>query len=268
VYPAFGSRPIEEVKPADVLEVLKSLERDGASRSAEYVRRMIGQIYDHAIRNLRAEFNPAQSLRGAVVQPAKVSHPHVTERELPAFLSKVDAIPEENMRLAVNLLLQTAVRRGELTGAKWSELDLDRREWRIAPERMKNRREHIVPLSRQAVECFERLKTLAGESEYVLPSPQNPRKPTGRDALRLIFSRMDCGISPHGTRATFSTIANERSGASGDVIEAALAHVQGDATRASYNRTTWLEQRAKLLQWWSDYLTNARSNVVTLPRRA
>ena len=268
VYPVFGSKPIEEVKPADVLEVLKSMERDGVSRSAEYLRQMVSQIFDYAIKNLRCEFNPAQPLRGAVVQPPKVFHPHVPERELPAFLSKVDAITDSSMRLAVNLLLHTAVRRGELIEARWTELDLDRREWRIPQERMKNGREHVVPLSAQAVYCFEQLKTLAGGSEYVFPSPVNPRKPAGGDSLLTAFEKMNCGVTPHGMRSTFSTIANERSGFSGDVIEAVLAHVEGNRVRASYNRASLLESRAKLLQWWSDYLENARSNVVTLPRRA
>jgi len=86
--------------------------------------------------------------------------------------------------------------------------------------------------------------------------------------LLAAFHDLDSGVTPHGLRSTFSTIANERSGFSGDTIEAALAHIEKDQVRRAYNRTTWLEDRAKLFQWWSDYLDNARrGNVVQLPVR-
>lgn len=269
IYPKIGSRAMQDVLPADVLAILKATAQEGKARSAEYIRQVIGQIFDHAICNLRANFNPAQSLRRAITLPDHIPHPHIPERELPAFLSKLDAYPVEEHRLAIELLLLTAVRIGELVGATWSEIDTERKEWRIPASRMKGRAEHIVPLSDRALECFAELKKLAGDNAYVLPSPYNgSRKPINDAVLNRAIHKIS-NITPHGTRSTFSTIANERSGFTGDVIEAALSHVQGDAVRAAYNRTTWLEQRAKLMQWWSDYLDNARAgNVVTLPRRA
>jgi integrase len=134
---------------------------------------------------------------------------------------------------------------------------------------MKGRREHLVPLSRQAIECFEELKKLSDGSEFVFPSPTVRNQPIGRSLLLTVFKTLGAGISPHGVRATASSILNERSGFPGDVIEAQLAHVEKDQVRAAYNRAQWLEQRAKLMQWWSDYLTNARAgNVIQLPRRA
>jgi integrase len=267
VLPEIGKRPVKDVQPADVLAILKSMEREGKARSAESVRQMVSAIYDHAIRNLWTGFNPAQSLLGAVPVPAHVPHPHIPERELPAFLSKLDAYQDKTLRLAVTLLLLTAVRKGELLGATWPEVDLDRKEWRIPATRTKGRREHIVPLSTQALQCLAELKALGGA--YVVPSPVHKGKPISRSLLSTAFQDLGGGVSPHGLRSTFSTIANERSGSSGDVIEASLAHVEGNQVRRAYNRASYMDQRAKLLQWWGDYLDNARvGNVVTLPRRA
>jgi integrase len=269
VYPEIGKKALKDVQAADVLAILKHLEREGKARSAESVRQMIGQIFDHAIRNLWVSFNPAQSLAGAVKPPKHVPHPHLSERELPDFLAKVEAYPDASLKLAVKLLFLTFVRKSELTGATWSEIDFDRSEWRIPASRMKGKREHLVPLGTQALECFQELKKLANGSDYVLPSPTKPRQPIGRSLLVTVFKELGGKISPHGVRATASSILNERSGFSGDVIEAQLAHVQGDQVRAAYNRAAYMEQRAKLMQWWSDYLDNARrGNVVQLPVRA
>lgn len=269
VYPEIGKKALKDVQAADVLAILKHLEREGKARSAESVRQMIGQIFDHAIRNLWVSFNPAQSLAGAVKPPKHVPHPHLSERELPDFLAKVDAYPDASLKLAVKVLMLTFVRKSELTGATWSEIDFERAEWRIPASRMKGKREHLVPLSTQALESFRELKKLANGSDFVLPSPTKPRQPIGRSLLVTVFTELGGKISPHGVRATASSILNERSGFSGDVIEAQLAHVQGDQVRAAYNRAAYMEQRAKLMQWWSDYLDNAkRGNVVQLPIRA
>lgn len=269
VYPAFGSKPIGEVKPADVLQVLKSMEREKVVKSAEYVRQMVSQIFDYAIRNLWATFNPAQSLAGVVVLPKHKPHPHLTEKELPDFLAKVDAHPKDSVRLAVKLLLLTFVRKSELTNATWSEVDMDRAEWRIPAIRMKNKVEHIVPLSPQALECFAELKKLSNGSEYVFPSPIKRNAPISRTLLGMVFDEFNAGISPHGIRSTASSILNERSGFAGDVIEVQLSHVERNQIRRAYNRAEYMESRAKLMAWWANYLDNAKiGNVVTLPRRA
>ena len=265
IYPEIGSKPVKDVQAADVLAILRAMEREGKARSGEHVRQLVSQIFDHAVVNLRATFNPAQSLSGALTPPAHVPHPHLSEKELPDWLKRLDAYPLKQPRLAAYLLLLTATRKGELLGAKWTEIDFTAREWRIPAEKMKSGKEHIVPLSDQALEC---LRELQNASEYVLTSETRPHRPMSKNPLDKIF--WDLGeISPHGVRSTFSTIANERSGFSGDVIEAALAHVEPDQVRRVYNRAQWLEQRAKLLQWWGDYLENARKgNVIALARRA
>ena len=269
VYPEIGKKALKDVQAADVLAILKHLEREDKARSAESVRQMIGQIFDHAIRNLWVSFNPAQSLAGAVKPPKHTPHPHLSERQLPDFLAKVDAYPDASLKLAVKLLFITFVRKSELTGATWSEIDFERAEWRIPASRMKGGREHLVPLSTQALASFRELKKLASGSDYVLPSSIRPRQPIGRSLLVTVFRALGERISPHGVRATASSILNERSGFPGDVIEAQLAHVERDQVRAAYNRAQWLEQRAKLMQWWSDYLDNARrGNVVQMPVRA
>ena len=138
----------------------------------------------------------------------------------------------------------TFVRKSELIGATWGELDLDKAEWRIPAERMKMKDPHIVPLSRQAVECFRELKAIASGSDYVLPNLGSLKKPMGASSLNVAFDRMGYGerFTPHGVRATASTILNEQ-GFRPDVIERQLAHTERNRIRAAYNHADYLIER-------------------------
>lgn len=134
---------------------MQRLERDGTAYTANYVRQTASRVFTHAIRNLRASYDPAQSLRGAIVTPRTKHHTALTAKELPAFLKSLDAYGGRlSTKLAAELLLLTFVRKSELTQATWKEIDLDLGEWRIPSERMKAKTPHLVPLSAQAIECF------------------------------------------------------------------------------------------------------------------
>jgi integrase len=152
VYPAVGALPLTEVQPAHVLALLKQISHIPAS--AEIIRRMMAMIFDYGVLHLRVPtgFNPARSLRGAVVVPAPVNNPWLKRAEIPAFLGRVDHCDNSRtIQLAVRLLAHTFVRKMELLHAKWSEIDMDRAEWLIPAERMKGRQVHLVPLSSQVI---------------------------------------------------------------------------------------------------------------------
>ncbi len=177
-------------------------------------------------------------------------------KEIPTFIEKLDAYAGRlSTKLAIKLLLLTFVRKSELLGATWDEMDLDAGEWRIPAERMKMRDPHIVPLSRQAIEALKDLKPLAAGSSYVLPHIGTPRKPMGGSTINKAFGLMGYGgrFTPHGLRATASTILNEQ-GYRPDVIERQLAHTERNRVRAAYNRADYLAERRLLMQEWADYL--------------
>jgi len=259
VYPVMGARPLKEVIPADVLEVMRRFERRGALHSAERIRSILSGIFRFGIRNLRCDADPANALLGAIRPPKARHHPAITLAELPAFLAAVDGYSGRPWtKIGMRLLLRTFTRKSELVGARWSEIDLDAAEWRIPAERMKMREPHIVPLSRQAVDEFRALHAIAAGSEFVIPN----RSATSRHAGPSLFNDLLRAIgytgrmSPHGARALASTALNEM-GWRPDVIERQLAHSERDKVRAAYHRAEYLEERRRMMQAWSDVIDEA-----------
>ena len=205
----------------------------------------------------RAERNPANDIKGALKTHVKKHFAHLKAIELPEFLEKVKAYDgHPQTKLAVTLLMLTFVRTTELRGATWDEIDLDKAEWCIPAERMKMRRVHIVPLSRQAVAAFKELQRLNGQWKYVFPNPYKPIKHMSENAVLYALYRMGyhSRTTGHGFRHTASTILNESGLFDSDAIERQLAHVQGNKIRGVYNHAEYLPERRKMMQWWADYL--------------
>src|SRR6185295_7063461 len=158
-------------------------------------------------------------------------------------------------------------RTGELRGARWDEIDLDRAEWRIPADRMKMREPHIVPLPTQPIEALRELGPLTGSRELLFPSVSNPRKPMSENTMLYALYRMGyhSRATGHGFRSTASTILNEHEFRA-DVIERQLAHTERNRVRAAYNHAQYLPERRKMMQWWGDYL-DGLVQVKDKPRR-
>lgn len=186
------------------------------------------------------------------------------EAEVRGFLAKLETYEGDPATAnALRLLMLTAVRPGELRGARWAEMDLQAAQWRIPAERMKMRAEHLVPLSRQALEVLRVMEPLSGTGDLVFPSSFYPGQPLSENTLNSALARMGYkGIATaHGFRALFSTVANEH-GHDPDVIERQLAHVERNEVRAAYHRAAYVAERSTLMQWWADHLDGKR------PRKA
>jgi integrase len=272
LYPAIGSKAMRDIKPADILSVMRKLEARGIACTANHVRQTASRVFQHAIRNLRAEYDPAQSLRGAVVNPRTEHHAALAAKDIPAFLLAIKADSGKwTTRLAVKLLLLTLVRKSELLNATWDEVDFDRGEWRIPGGRTKMKAPHIVPLSMQAVDCFRELQALCCGSRYVLPHHGDLWRPMGHSTLNALFNRMGYQgtLTVHGLRANASTLLNEQ-GFRPDVIERQLAHTERNKVRASYNHAQYFEERRHMLQHWANYLDAVTSGaaVTALKSRA
>jgi len=159
------------------------------------------------------------------------------------------------------------VRPGELRKAEWSEIDLDEGVWRIPAARMKMRTEHIVPLSRQAVQTLRELHPLTGAGRYVFPSARTPGRPMSENAVLAALRRMGYErdqMTGHGFRTMASTLLNEQ-GAPADAIERQLAHAERDGVRDAYNRAEYLTERRRMMQSWADYLDGLMAGGIAIP---
>jgi integrase len=263
IFPKLGTRPIKDITAPELLSIVRMIENRGASELAHRLLNCCGQIFMYGIATGRADRNPANDLQGALKTHVKKHYAHLKAIELPDFvgrLAKYDGHPQT--RLAVTLLMLTFVRTTELRGATWEEIDLDKAEWRIPAERMKMRRDHIVPLSRQAVAAFKQLQRLNGQWKCVFPNPRKPIQFMSENAVLYALYRMGYHnrTTGHGFRHTASTILNESGLFSGDAIERQLAHVPGNKVRGAYNHAQYLPERRKMMQWWADYLDGVGKN--------
>lgn len=262
IFPRLGARPIKEITAPELLSVVRIIEKRGALELAHRMLQCCGQVFMYGIATGRAERNPASDLKGALKTHVKKTYAHLKVIELPEFLQRLSAYDgHPQTRLAVTLLMLTFVRTTELRGATWEELDLDKGEWRIPAERMKMRRDHIVPLSRQAVAAFRELHRLNGQWKYVFPNPHKPLKHMSENAVLYALYRMGYHnrTTGHGFRHTASTILNESGLFSADAIERQLAHIQGNKVRAAYNHAQYLPERREMMQWWADFLDQMAS---------
>ena len=272
VFSELGSKPIGDIQPSDIRGVVKGIEARGAGETAGRVFQRLRAIYRYAVSHDLVKVDPTYPLKPAeIFKPRKVSHrAALTEREVPGFLHRLAAYEgDPSTCFALELLMLTAVRPGELRGARWSEIDLKRALWRIPADRMKMATEHVVPLARQAVQVLQKMQQLSGDNELVFPSPFYPGKPLSDGTLNSALARMGFkGIATaHGFRTLFSTCANE-AGWKDDLIEKQLAHEERDEVRAAYNRALYLEERGRLMQWWGDRIDELRTGGDVIPFKA
>jgi len=256
VFPFIGNLPIKLVSAAHLLGVLQRIEKRGAETVALLVRQWSSAVFRYAVSTLRAEYDPAVALKGAIHRPKVVHNKPLPEREIPAFLKSLEEYGGyRTTYLAMRLLMLTFVRTKELRASVWSEFDLDTKEWRIPAERMKMRELHIVPLSKQALELLNELKALTGGQHWLFPNYRRPSECMTGTTLNRVIERMGYQgkFSAHGFRSTASTILNEK-GFRSDLIERQLAHADGNKVRASYNQAEYLPERRDMLQYWADYL--------------
>jgi integrase len=257
-----SDRPIAEITAAEILQLLKHIEKSGRRETARRLRGAIGSVFRYAIVTLRAANDPTLALQGALLAP-KVNHrPAITDEKMfGGLLRAIDGYDGwPSLKAALQFTALTFARPGEVRGAVRREFDLEKAVWRISPDRMKMRRPHEVPLSRQAIAVLEDIWPLSEYGELVFPSIRSNRRPLSENAFNSALRRMGYEqdeMTAHGFRATASTILNSR-GINPDVIEAALGHQDEDEIRRAYNRAKYWPERVKLMQDWADLLDGFR----------
>lgn len=259
LFPKIGKQPIRQITAPMLLDVLRGIEKRQAFEIARRSLQMIGQVFRYAITSGRLDQDVSIHLKGALKPFKRGNYAAMDVKDLPEFIHKLErneARMFPQTRLALELMMLTFVRTGELIKAKWSEFDFDEKVWIIPAERMKMRREHIVPLSSRSIEILQELKALHRNREYVFPSMKNPRSHMSHNAMLVALDRMGYrGVhTGHGFRALAMSTIMEKLGYRFEVPDRQLAHKAKGPLGESYNRAQFLDERIKMMQDWADYL--------------
>lgn len=258
-YPAFGDNSVREIDSATILAALRSVEVRGRYESARRLRSTIGSVFRYAIATARAEADPTILLRGALISPIVTSRAAITDpKALGGLLRAIHAFDGQAItRAALKLMALLFPRPGELRAAGWDEFDFESSVWTIPEGRMKMRRPHRVPLSKQALSVLTSLREISGGGLLLFPSVRSGSRPISDNTLNAALRRMGYGkeeATAHGFRATASTLLNESGKWHPDAVERQLAHIESNNVRRAYARAEHWEERVKMMQWWADYL--------------
>lgn len=271
IYPEIGKRPIAELRRIDLNAVILKIE-ERAPQMAVLARQVFQGIFDYAEDIGAVEISVALRL-AKVEKPDVVNARKLAVNDIGQFLRDCDAYQGSfEVRAAMKLAWLTLCRTMEVVGAEWSEIDLDNALWRIPAQRMKKGRDHLVPLSKQAVHLLRGLHAATGEKVYLFPNKVDRKRHASDGVLWKMTDSIGWRekFNPHGLRGTASTILNETRLWPEEVVERLLAHVEKDKTKASYNAAEYLPQRVEALQWWANFLDAKKAgkevNVYYLPK--
>lgn len=285
VFPVLGRLPIDDITVPDVLAALRKIEARNANETARRVRQRMSAIFVFGIGEGVCKADPAAVVQTAMAPLKKGRQPAITDVEaVRSMLAAVDATPAHPVtKLAIRILALTAVRPGTLATTPWTEWDeavITSGLWTIPPERLKLKLVHkddearalIVPLVHQTVEAIEALRICSGRGPLAFPNVRFSHKPMSENAMGYLLNR--AGYQghhvPHGFRASFSSIMNERHPSDRDLIDMMLGHVSKDRVESAYNRALHLPRRKELAQEWADLIMEGAAPALSLldgPRR-
>lgn len=269
LFPWIGKKPISSITAPQMLETLRRIEKQNKVETAHRTLQTAGQVFRYAVQTGRAVRDVTVDLKGAL--------PATTVKHMAAFTEPKDvaellrALDAFNGTLTVQCAIKLAplvfVRPSELRMAKWSDIDLDAGTWQYLVSKTKT--DHIVPLSRQAIEILNEIHPVSGHGVYVFQGGHSPLKPMSESAINAALKRMGYDtqkdITGHGFRAMARTILHERLNIDPAIIEHQLAHKVPDTLGSAYNRTKFIEQRKLMMQSWADYLDELKAGAKVIP---
>lgn len=257
VMPKLGDKQLKKITAPMILTILRRIEKRGAYEVARKVKSHISQILRYGIACGLVYSNPARDLGWALTPKKSKPRAAITEpRQIGMLMKDIENFHSKKRRCSLKLAALTFVRPGELCKAEWTEIEWDTAVWRIPAEKMKMKRPHTVPLSRQALDVLRELQALTGANRWLFPSRWDKSRHEGGMVLNSALRRMGYNrdtMTAHGFRAMAATTLSEQ-GWPSEAIERQLAHVDKNQVRAAYQRSELLSERRKMLQAWADYL--------------
>ena len=264
VFPFIGKMVITEIEPRDVLEKsIRKIEARGSIDTAHRAMQMCGQIFRYAVATGMAERDATADLRGAIATIPQSHFSAIVEPQKAKELMRsiFGYVGHPYTVAALKLSPLVFVRPGELRSAEWAEMDLKAAQWRIPVSKMIMRVDHIVPLSRQAIEILSSVHKLSGHGRFVFPSLRTGERCMSENTVNAALRGMGYAKdvhTAHGFRAMARTIMDEVMGERVDLIEHQLAHAVKDPNGRAYNRTAHLPARKEMMQRWANYLDKLR----------
>ena len=270
IFPWIGARPISEITAPELLTVMRRIESRGAADTSHRALGNCSKVFRYGVATGLCESDPTRDLRGAL---SPIQEGHFAAATEPQKVAKIlrtvdcyDGTP--TVRCALRLAPLVFVMPGELRTAEWRDIDLEKGEWRFLVTKTKT--QHIVPLSRQAVEILRELWPLTGSGRYVFPSARSIKRPMSDNAVLAAMRRLEISkeeMTGHGFRATARTILDEILKVRVDYIEHQLAHAVKDPLGRAYNRTAFLPERKRMMQQWADYLDRLQAGAEVISIR-
>jgi len=267
--PWLKNRPVDEITTRMVLDVLRNIEKRGAIETAHRTGQIASQIFIYAIACDFLDNNPANDISKALqVNPEKNLASITDPVKVGELLRAMDDFQGTFVvQCALILLPYVFVRPGELRKAEWMEIDFKNSLWTIPAHRMKMKREHIVPLSGQALDILNTIHPLTGQGKYIFPAVHTASRPMSNNTLNVALRRLGYTkdqMCAHGFRTTASTNLHEM-GWKSEVVERQLAHVDKNSIRGTYNKAEYIEERIRLMQAWADFLDSLKSGAEIIP---
>ncbi|WP_062344402.1 integrase arm-type DNA-binding domain-containing protein [Novosphingobium sp. CCH12-A3] len=266
---SIGKLPIADIEPVDVLSAVRKIEGKGKLESARRTLQLASAVFRYAVATARLSSDPTRDLRGGLTAPTVTHYGAIIDPvRVGELLRAIDGYEGQPItKLAMQLAPHVFVRPGELRHAEWAEFDLKGALWTIPASKTKMRKDHLVPLSRQAISLLEDTRTLTGPDGFVFPSIRSRKRPMSDNTINAGLRRLGYAtneMTAHGFRAMASTLLNESGKWHPDAIERALAHGDSDKVRAAYHRGAHWKERVAMAQWWSDYLDQLRAGAQIL----
>ncbi|MEG8040055.1 integrase arm-type DNA-binding domain-containing protein [Sphingomonas sp. LR60] len=261
-----GNLPISTITPATLLAALRRVEERNHLETASRMRSLASRVFRYAVATARATSDPAAALRGALTAPKAKHHAAIVDPSgLGALLRAIDGYEGQPMtRLALKLMPLLYSRPGELRKAKWDEFNLVDAVWKVPVGNMKTRREHVVPLSRQAIVLLTEARSLTGKYQYIFSSMYPGTRPMSENTINAALRRLGYSgeeMTSHGFRTTASSLINESGKWHPDAVERSLDHRDVNVIRGIYHRGAHWNERVQMAQWWADYLDQLRLTV-------
>lgn len=264
LYPWIGETSIEQVTASVLLSALRKTETEGRHESAMRAKQIAGQVLRYGAITRQTGRDVTPDLKGQLTTP-KPKHMAaiIVPKELGRLLLAIDSYQgSREVHCALRFSPLTFARPGEIRHAEWSEIDWDESLWYIPASKMKKERDHVVPLSRQAIEVLNDIRPFTKDYKYIFPNGRTPKRPMSENAVRIALRTMGYKkdeITPHGFRATARTLIDQELGFNDKFIERQLAHKPKGSLGEAYDRAKFLDKRKEMMQAWADYLDELRA---------
>jgi integrase len=266
IFPVIGTQPLGEITAPMAISAIEPVAARGNLETVKRLCQRLNEIMTFAVNTGVIHHNPLAGIKDKFANPVKQHNPTLEPNQLPLLMETLHkASIKLPTRVMIEWQLHTMVRPGESAGTTWDEIDFDNSTWTIPPARMKKKREHIVPLSPQALALLEVMRPISGHMVHVFPSQRDPLRHANEGTPNVALKRMGFKdiLTAHGMRALASTTLNEQS-FDYDVIEMALAHIDSNETRRSYNHAQYLPRRKVMMEWWSQQIEDAATGNMSI----